>query len=105
MVKKIDIPEVVTKDRHDIHKIIEYMLENPDEHGIYPTTLTYNKLEALLQRVRMEACGWTWSVACIELDNDRDPRQYEEGKLIEKIEQDLNPPIDLAIGQNNQRKI
>lgn len=86
-----DIPEIVTQDRSNVHKIIEEMLENPDTHGIYPTTIAFNKLELLLNKVRLEAVGWTWAEACVQLDKGDDPRQYEQPLLIPRVMEDLNP--------------
>ena len=85
------IPEVITQDRSNVHKIIEEMLENPDGCGIYPTGQAYDKLEQLLKEVRIEAVGWTWAEAYIQLDNHQDSREYNMDLLIEKVNKDLNP--------------
>lgn len=85
------IPKVVTKDRKQIFKIIEDMLENLDSSGLYPTTDTFSKLEQLMYTVRMEAAGWAWGEACLQLDQGKDPRKYEEDKLVERISKELNP--------------
>lgn len=86
------IPEVVTQDRSNVHKIIEEMLDNPDENGIYQTTRAFNKLEELLNTVRLEAVGWTWATACLVVDDGLDIRKYSQSKLIEQVTKDLNPP-------------
>ncbi len=87
-----DVPETITQDRSDACDIISAMLDNPGDHEIYPTTEAYNKFEELLQRTRIEAVGWTWSEACIQLDNGEDPRKYEQSQLIKRATKDLNPP-------------
>jgi len=45
------------KDRKVICDIISDMLDNPDEHGIYPTTIAYNRLEAYISGIRTKAEG------------------------------------------------
>lgn len=42
------------KDRKVIYEIISEMLDNPDEHGIYPTTRAYDRLEQLIEAARNE---------------------------------------------------
>ena len=65
------------------------MLDNPDEHEIYPTTQAYNELEELLKKVRLQAIGWTWAEACCQLDDGKDPRKYEVPELLPRAERDL----------------
>lgn len=80
-----DVPDVVTKDRSNIHKIIEEMLESPDENGIYSTTRAFNKLEKLMESIRLEAVVWAWASIAVPLD--------EAGKLlVNKAQEELNPP-------------
>ena len=43
------------KDRKVICDIISEMLDNPDEHEIYPTANAYNKLEKYVEAQRIEA--------------------------------------------------
>jgi len=88
----MDIPEVITQDRSNVHGIIEEMLETPDEHRIYQTTRAFNKLERLIDTARMEAVGWAWAEACVQLDRKENPREYEMGQLITRASTDLNPP-------------
>ena len=44
----------MNKNRAVICEIISEMLDNPDENGIYPTTIAYNKLEDLVKEARLE---------------------------------------------------
>ncbi len=76
-IEKVPIPETITKDREEICKIISEMLDHPDKYGIYPTGKCYNELEELIQKVRVQALGYAWSVACGHLDADKDPRDLE----------------------------
>lgn len=85
------IPETVTEDRSNLYKILEGMLENPDENGIYPTTKALNKLERLIREIRLETVGWVWAEVCVQLDNNQDPRKYDISLLIEKVNKELNP--------------
>ena len=43
------------KDRTEICNIISEMLDNPDKHGIFPTSTAYTRLEHLIERARIEA--------------------------------------------------
>ena len=88
----INIPEIVTQDRSNACEIISEMLDNPDIHGLYPTTEAFNKLEELLNKVRIEALEWAWTDACTMLDKGEDPRQYDPDLLTLRIIKDLNPP-------------
>ena len=49
----------------------------------------HTDLKGLLNKARIEAIGWTWAEACVQLDNGNDPRQYEQGQLIEQATKDL----------------
>ena len=40
--------------RDEIVEVISKMLDNPDEHGIYPTTNAYNQLIALCHQCYQE---------------------------------------------------
>jgi len=82
---------MITQDRNEIYEIISEMLDNPDEFGIYPTTKCFQDLEDLLRKVRFEAVGWTWAEACNQLDSGIDPREYNQGLLVENAAKDLNP--------------
>jgi hypothetical protein len=72
------------KDRAAICEIMSEMLDNPDDCGIYPTTVAYNKLETLVHTARVEAIGWTHADACHDLDAGRDPRQKEVSEMLER---------------------
>lgn len=87
-----EYPEVVSTDRANVCAVISEMLDEPDENGIYRTTRAYNKLEDLLRAARLEAVGWAWTEACLQLDAGKDPREHETPELIERVERDLNPP-------------
>lgn len=41
--------------RGDICKIISKMLDNPDQHGIYPTTECYDAFETYIKQARLSA--------------------------------------------------
>lgn len=41
------------KDRTFIYKTISKMLDNPDEHGIHPTTEAYDALEHYMDGIRV----------------------------------------------------
>lgn len=62
------------KDRSKCCDIISKMLDNPDEHGIYPTSTAYTELEHYIEGVRAEAIGWMHAHACTTLDEGGDPR-------------------------------
>jgi len=77
------------KDRTAICNIISEMLDNPDEHGIYPTTTAFGKLETYIDGVRAEAIGWAHADACVDLDKDKDPRLKECSEMLERAQKDL----------------
>ena len=77
------------KDRTQICKIISDMLDNPDKHGIYPTSTAYTKLEHYIEGVRTEAIGWMHADACITLDRGEDPRIVEVPSILERAKVDL----------------
>lgn len=80
----------MNKDRTAIFKIVSEMLDNPGECGIFPTTVAYDKLEALVQAARVEAIGWTHADACCDLDAGRDPRQKEVPEILARAKIDLD---------------
>lgn len=43
----------MSRDRDVICKIISKMLDNPDSHGIYPTSVAYGELEQYIRSVRI----------------------------------------------------
>ena len=77
------------KDRAAIYKIMNEMFDGADDCGIYPTTVAYDKLEALVHVSRVEAIGWTHADNCIDLDAGRDPRQKEVSGMLERAFNDL----------------
>ena len=72
------------KDRITICKIISRMLDNPDKHGIYPTSTCYTELEHYIEQIRVEAIGWTHADACVALDNDSDPRLTDVPEMLSR---------------------
>jgi len=91
-VEGYDIPDIITQDRKHIYHIMSEMLDNPDSCGLYQTTKAFNELEKLVNGARLEAAGWTWALACTQLDSNIDPREYNQVNIIEQIQKDLNPP-------------
>jgi len=77
------------KDRIKICEIISNMLDNPDEHEIYPTSKAYSELEAYVEEVRMEAVGWAYAYCCSLLDSGDDPRTHEVPKMLKAAKKDL----------------
>lgn len=77
------------KDRAEICKIMGDMLEKPDDCGVYPTTLAYDRLEQLVDAARTEAIGWTHADACTTLDAGGDPRQTEVPDMLCRARVDL----------------
>ena len=79
----------MNKDRTAICEIVSEMLDNPDEYGIFPTTVAYEKLEALVNAARFEAIGWTHTDACSDLDAGRDPRGKDISEMLAHAKTDL----------------
>ena len=77
------------KDRTAICNIISDMLDNPDKHGIYPTSTAYTRLEHYIEGVRTEAIGWTHADACVALDKGKDPRLTNVPSILERAKKDL----------------
>jgi len=48
-------PPPVVDHRQEIHEAISDMLDNPDKHGIYPTTKCYDRLEAYCNSISVLA--------------------------------------------------
>jgi len=46
-------------------------------------------LQKLIEHVRYEAIGWAWTEACIQLDNNKDPRQSDMADLLQRAKIDL----------------
>lgn len=78
------------QDRQYICEVISRMLDNPNENGIYPTTEVYDMLENFIHSVRVSAVGWAWAEACSQLDKGKNPRTYDMGELIVRIEEDFS---------------
>ncbi len=57
----------MTDTRGDICKIISKMLDNPDEHGIYPTTECYDAFEAYIKQARLSTLQ-----ECREIADDKE---------------------------------
>lgn len=79
-------------DRTVVCNIISDMLDNPNEHGIYPTSTAYARLEHYIEGVRAEAIGWAHTDACIMLDKGHDPRLTEVPDLLVRARADLEQP-------------
>ena len=77
------------RDRTAICQIISGMLDKPDEHGIYPTSTAFTKLEHYVEGVRAEALGFAHGYACNVLDEGKDPRTIEVLELMEKAREAL----------------
>lgn len=70
--------------RTKVCHLMSVMLDNPDEIGIYPTSEFMSKMEDFILEIRHEAMGWTWAEACTQPDKGKDPREYEQGQLLER---------------------
>ena len=77
------------RDRTAICKIISEMLDHPDEHGIYPTSTAYTRLEHYMESERTRAIGWTHVEACIIMDKGNDPRLMEVPDILERARNEL----------------
>lgn len=73
------------RDRKVICEIISEMLESAGEGGIYCTSTAYTKLEHYIEQERNRAIGCTHAAACVDLDNDQDPRMANVPRLLQKI--------------------
>jgi len=78
------------KDRKVICDIVSDMLDLPDEHGIYPTSTAYNKLEHYIESVRAEAIGWCHADCCVALDRGEDPRTVNVPSVYDRAQKDLS---------------
>ena len=76
-------------DRSAICEIISEMLDNPDKHGIYPTSTAYTKLEHYINGVRYEAIGWCHAYCCHNVDIGKDTRTLEISEMLEQAIKDL----------------
>lgn len=48
-----------------------------------------DRLLDLMQRTRIEALGWAWAEACLQLDAGKDPRQYDQSELMQRANTEL----------------
>lgn len=78
------------KDRTEICRIISHMLDNPDEHGIYPTSTAYDQLESYIDGARAEVLGWAYMDACLQLDQGDDPRLSEVPDMLNRMSAELD---------------
>ena len=78
------------KDRTAICEIISNMLDNPDKHGIYPTSTAFTRLEHYVESQRAEAIGWMHAEACTTLDNGNDPRTENVPDTLSRASRDLS---------------
>ncbi len=78
------------KDRTVICDIISEMLDNPDEHGLYPTSVCFEKLNKYIESQRIEAIGWSYAYLCSKTDNGFDIRQLEAPEMLEAGLNDLS---------------
>jgi hypothetical protein len=60
------------------------MLDNPDRHGLYPTSTAFTELELYVQQERMRALGYAFAFACILRDKGEEPAVYDIGEFIKK---------------------
>lgn len=79
----------MNKDRAEICRIVSDMLDHPDEHGIYPTSIAYAELEQLVHGARCEGIGWAHADACATLDAGGDPRKTDCADQLARAERDL----------------
>jgi len=81
------------RDRTEICNIISEMLDNPDKHGIYPTSIAYEKLEGYVEAERVKAIGWMYAAVCIDLDKtgviDGDLRGKNVPDILDRAKEDL----------------
>ena len=77
------------KDRTAICNIISHMLDNPNEHEIYPTSTAYTRLEHYIEGVRAEAIGWTHADACIHADKGEDYRLVNVPEILARALKNL----------------
>ena len=45
--------------------------------------------------ILIQAVGWAWAEACMQLDNGEDPRTYDIAKLIERVQKDFSVDLQL----------
>lgn len=89
------MPENYTKIKNDrmrtvICDLMSEMIDNPNKHGIYPTSKFMSKMEDFCLKMRHEAIEWTWAKACTLLDKGEEPRDFIIPQLIDEAEKDLD---------------
>lgn len=80
------------KDRTEICNIISDMLDNPNEHEIYPTGTAYTRLEIYIESQRAEVLGWAIADACTAIDKGGDPRLMNVPDIFDRMKKDLLTP-------------
>lgn len=80
----------MSDDRGNVCDVVSEMLDNPNEHGIYPTTKAYDALVALIETARVEALGWMLAEMCRILDNGGDPRKEDIAEMLPRAVEDLS---------------
>ena len=55
---------------------------------------TVAEIEKLVAEIRTEAIGWTWTIACQQHAQGRDPNKQPMPELLEMASADLNPERD-----------
>jgi hypothetical protein len=76
-------------DRGVILRLMENMLDNPDENGIFRTTLFMDKMEEYIKSKRIESMAWGHADACADLDRGIDPKNTEIPGMLERFLKDF----------------
>jgi hypothetical protein len=79
-------------------RIISEMLDNPDEHGIYPTTKCFNQLDELFDKLVSDVDTRTEPALHKHIVSQRSELLIAFGKHIEK-EIDQSLPIDFMVSE------
>jgi hypothetical protein len=83
--------------RWDKERLVEIVTEVGKEAGLSPIhisalgTALVEPMEKLIDGVRAEAIGWTWTEACSQYDKGLDVRLQLMPELLDKALADLNP--------------
>lgn len=78
---------MTTWDRERVGEILIDAIQNENDE----IEEAISRLEEFVSQVRAEAVGWTWTEACAQYDQGRDPRAQEMPELWEKAKENLNP--------------
>ena len=62
--------------------------------GKFRRRVTTKEIQELVAGVRAEAIEWTWTVACQQHAQGRDPNKQPMPELLERASADLNPERD-----------